>query len=216
GLRLEADDGATAAPSPFERVVDEPCANRIQVVVPDALQQVSVALDQPRVESPLEDVPGQAVMRVEKLAVQPVQPLHPAREVGPRSPNEEMEVVGHLDIAEDLPFGLERHPVQPLEKEDPVVRVQVDRLPSVPSAGDVVDRAGGVDTRRARHRPTLATPATGAWRCSAFVAKSARSRHGRGQTPAMSDRDGAALAHGSAPLRRARFAGLYGFGEYTA
>jgi len=28
----------------------------------------------------------------------------------------------------------------------------------------------------------------------------------------MSDRDGAALAHGSAPLRRARFAGLYGFG----
>jgi hypothetical protein len=66
---------------------------RVLVDVVRDVGEVVVAGEHPRVEAALEEMPGAGVAAVEPDRVEAVQALHPARELGLRRLDEQVEVV---------------------------------------------------------------------------------------------------------------------------
>lgn len=65
----------------------------VQREVARELKQVPVPFDENRVETPLEEMPVEAVSVVERLSETAVQPLHSGREIRLWSPDDEVIVV---------------------------------------------------------------------------------------------------------------------------
>jgi hypothetical protein len=68
-------------------------ARRVLVDVVCDVGEVVIAGEHPRVEAALEEMPGAGVAAVEPDRVEAVQALHPARELGLRRLDEQVEVV---------------------------------------------------------------------------------------------------------------------------
>ena len=81
------------------------------------------------------------VAAVERLRVDAVELLHPAREVGLRGLDQEMVVVGHQDPGVKPPTYCSDDACKCLDETTSISVVERDVLPSVPATRDVPDRA---------------------------------------------------------------------------
>jgi len=71
-----------------------------------------------------------------------------------------MILVTHQAIGMDLPAGLLASLGEGLEEIVPIHVVEIDLLAAIPTAHDMVDRAGILDAHLRWHRATLPKPAT--------------------------------------------------------
>ena len=103
---------------------------------------MGIALHQDGLVPTLEAMARFAVPPVEVLRIAGVQPLHPSRKIGIRSPHDEVIVRRHQDEGVARPVVAEDDIVQELQKPASIDVVAIDGLAGHASSGDVVDRTG--------------------------------------------------------------------------
>ena len=98
-----------------------------------------VAIEDPGCEATLEEMADAVVPTVEAHCIQPVQPLHPVRELRLGRPDDQVEVVRHQSPGEHVPVEARRH--LPKLRLPPVAveRVADDRASRNAPGRDVVD-----------------------------------------------------------------------------
>ena len=112
----------------------------VEVDIPAQVEPVPLALDDHRLEAPLEEKPTRAVARVGIPGKAPVETLRALGQVGLGRLKKDAQLAGHQGECEDPPAMLFS---AVLERLDPLVSVEgvgSDRLPGITSAGEVVDR----------------------------------------------------------------------------
>ena len=68
---------------------------------------------------------------VEAARIEPVQPVHPQREIWRRRAEDEVVMVGHQAVEVEDPLVGEHHVAQKFEEKDAIVVVLVDPLSSI-------------------------------------------------------------------------------------
>jgi len=152
---LQTSDGGVAAPLPLAGIGAEAGPDRVEGEVARKFQQVPVALDEYRVESPLEDVAVQRVKPVERLGKSAIEPLHARGQICPRRLENQVVVVRHQAVAEPAPSSRSRELVDKEEKPEVVILIEKDLLASVAPTRDVKDAVGDLMSMRARHALTV-------------------------------------------------------------
>jgi len=124
-----------------------------------------VALDELIVVPTLEEVPGIAVTPVEPFRVHAVQPVHSHRDVRFRRLDEKVIVIRHQAIGVAFPSQEVDDLLEELKKAESVAGVEKDLLLAIPARRHVVRGAGSLESRCARHLPTVTavTASAGAW-----------------------------------------------------
>lgn len=96
-------------------------------------------------------MPDPPMTSVECLSVVAVEVMHSGREIGLRSLDEQMVVVGHLHPRVHQPSVAADHPRQDREEELPIDLVEEDVLTIDTSIGQMPDRSWELQTQRTRH-----------------------------------------------------------------
>ena len=79
------------------------------------------------------------------------QSLHPTGEVGAWRAEEQMKMIGHQAIREQLPATANDRILQILDESFPIVVVEEDRLPRVATRHDMINRSLVFDAQRSSH-----------------------------------------------------------------
>jgi len=138
-------------------------ARRVLVDVVSDVGEVVVAGQHPRVEAALEEMAGAGVAAVEPHRVDAVQALHPARELGLRRLDEQVEVVVEQVPGVQLPAGPPRDVDEQLEPRFAVAVVEDDGPLLHAAAGHVVvRRARQLAARDPRHAVDGTAPSAAA------------------------------------------------------
>jgi hypothetical protein len=151
-------------------------SDRIAVHVLESRVVVLLALDHPRGEPVAPEMAGPTMAAIEALGVDPVESLHPRREIRLRRIDDEVVVRSeqacevHLPVEAHGAFGQER------QKRHAILPVAEDVRTGNSARGDVVDPVGQERAKRTCHRGQGTDPsAPFRPRCAfrlAFVAKS--------------------------------------------
>jgi hypothetical protein len=156
-----------AAPPPVAGLVAQPRLDGVERDVARDRQQLGIAPHDHRGVPPLKDVADVPVPPVERLGVQPVQPVHAHREIWLGRLDEQVHVVAHQAVRKAPPaLPLDDLSQQP-EVRVPIDVIDVDRLLPDTARKDVHEGAGELFTRLPSHtpysrlRPNLAPK--GAW-----------------------------------------------------
>ena len=123
GRGLEPGGRAVAAPRPVARGRHHAGPDRVPDDVAGDLEEVGLALDEDRLEAPLEDVSVAPVTPVEVLRVVAVELPHPARERRLGRPHQEVVVVPHEDPRVELPAEELDGPAEESQELAPVLVV---------------------------------------------------------------------------------------------
>jgi hypothetical protein len=99
----------------------------------------------------LEHVADEAVAGVERLRVDAVDALHARAEVGLHRLDEQVDVVGHEAVREEVPALTRDRAAEQEQVRLPVDVVEEDRLLAVAAGEDMVDRPGFLLARLAWH-----------------------------------------------------------------
>jgi hypothetical protein len=102
---------------------------------------VCIALDQDGLVSALKAMARFAMPTVEMLRIAGVQPLHPSRQIGIRSSDDEVVVRRHEDIRVARPVVSKDDLIEQAEEAAPVDVIAVDRLASHTACGNVIHGA---------------------------------------------------------------------------
>ena len=107
--------------------------------------------------SPLIKMAAATVLTIEIGSVGNVEMAHEFAEISKRSFHQQMEMIGHHDIAmQDYVIGLNGF-CQDLQKLIAVVIVLKNSLPLIAAIGDMIHCTGILDSKRARHSFSLTT-----------------------------------------------------------
>ena len=106
--------------------------------VDERVLEVLIAIEDPSGEPTLEEMADPVVPSVESHCVQPVQALHPARELRLRGSDNQMEVVRHQRPREYLPAEARCDVTELAFPPIAVERVADDRAPGYTARRDVV------------------------------------------------------------------------------
>jgi len=160
--RNRTDCCSVAAPRPRAWISAEPSAHGIQRKVSAEFDEVPLAVNEHGVKAALEQVPLEPVAGVERLSIEPIQTVHPAREVRFGCLDEEMEVVRHQAVGSTAPAAALANVSEELEETPAIVPVCVNIRPARPPGDDVVDPVCYLNTWCSRHESNLRR-----WRCRA-------------------------------------------------
>lgn len=141
--RLVACDMDVAAPAPLGRAVAQNRLDRVRDdVAGNPHDRLVVTAHERGLVARLEEVPLAPVALVEGTGVAAVQPLHPVAEVGIRRLDQQMDVVGHQAVGEQMPaLALDDRDQEP--RVQLVVLVVDKDATAIDAAGDdVIDAAG--------------------------------------------------------------------------
>jgi hypothetical protein len=100
---------------------------------------VVVTIEDPRREAALEEVPNSSVAPVEAHCMEPVEPLHPCRELRLRCAHDDVQVVRHERPGEHLPTAASSDLAELAFPRIAIEHVVDDRLLRDAARGDVVD-----------------------------------------------------------------------------
>lgn len=140
-----------ARPLPGLGPGDEAGTDGVEVDVAADGPVIGVVLDHLGLVSPLEEVSGSVAMACGPCGVGGEERLHAAGEVGAWRPEEDVEVVGHDDEAEDQPSGPLDGSLEVVEEASSVVIVMDDILAGVSASHDVVDCVVVFDAESSGH-----------------------------------------------------------------
>ena len=107
-------------------------------------------------EPALKCVPRTPMTSAAPVGVSGCEMLHSPREVGPRRPYQQVEVIGHQDKAEQVSSQPGNNRFKALDQPLVVAVVAEHRLSGVAPRHHVVDRAGRFDPQGSSHAPSLA------------------------------------------------------------
>ena len=175
---------AIAAPTPAAGATAKPGSNRIEDDIAAGFQKVSLPLDDCCAVARLEQVADVVVSSVEVVRMRAVHVVHAHREVGVGGLDEEMEVIRHQAIGRTQPTVPFHHFGQHREKPAPVEIVKEDGAALSATRRDVVDGAGRLKARAARHSVNVAAHSSG------FRAESVPSFVPSGRAPGPGPRTG--------------------------
>ena len=147
--------GSVAAPLPLFRPELSSHDDRIQVDVPRTGEEVAFGPDRSGRKTLLEEMSVVAVLAVPPPRVLARKLLHTCRKIGLGYLNEQMYVVHHQAVGEDLPAVLPRHAFEQLEIDAAIVIVEEDPTAVVAPRRDVIDPTWLHLSRRSRHPTTL-------------------------------------------------------------
>jgi len=120
---------------------DDSTADRIQNNIPHKLQQIALFVNENGLEPSLKDVPNPIMPTIEALGVHPVQMSHPTGQIGIGSLDEQMVVVLHQAVGVTSPVESSNDVPENLQKGEPILVVEKDRLSRIPASRDVIHRA---------------------------------------------------------------------------
>jgi len=130
--------------------------DQIEANVAGIRTQLARFLD--RAKSPAEEMSAAAVLPVEPLCVDAAKVLHPARQVGLRRVDDEVEVIAHQAVGPAVP-AVARDGRGELADESPSIRgLPKDDLLLYGKRGDVMCRVRNVDAEWPRHQPRVGIP----------------------------------------------------------
>jgi hypothetical protein len=127
---------------------------------------------------------------VERLRVDPLQVLDPARDVRFGRLDDEMEVIRHQAVEVELPPAAPHDLPQEAGEQLAIEVVEEDRRSVDAARGDVVDAAGDLWARRARHASTVRRGTTDTGARAGVGTESAAIREGLTPAVARSDTAG--------------------------
>jgi len=119
------------------------------------LQQVGFPFNQDRLELPLRKMSNAFVPPVETLSVNAVELAHADREIGLTGLDQQMLMIGHQAVGMADPVIATNHPGQCLEKQLAISVGKKYFLASVAAAGQMINGAGELQSKRARHSGAL-------------------------------------------------------------
>ena len=131
---------------------DEAGYHWIQRDVARHLEEVSVALNEHRVEPRLEEMTNATVTSIVTLRIYAVHLTHADRDVAVGSLDEKMVMIRHQAVRVTEPPTALDHSSERRQEGASVDVVADDPLPSVAASGDVVDGARVRDAKRPSHR----------------------------------------------------------------
>ena len=123
----------------------------MHVIADRAQIAVAAAIHHERFVTAAEQVAEEFVPPVEARGVSAQEPLHPGNEIGARRLHDEMKVIGHEAERVHLPIRLGARLAQRLDETLPVGVVFEDRFAAIAPIHDVIDRAGILHSKFARH-----------------------------------------------------------------
>lgn len=94
---------------------------------------MALLLDDDRFEPPLKHVSNTPMASIEGLGVDPVELLHPSREICVRRLYQQVVMIGHQAIGITDPTKTIDHVREDIKKAQPIVIIEKDRLPSIAS-----------------------------------------------------------------------------------
>jgi hypothetical protein len=113
---------------------------------------IGLILDQLGLVPTLEEMSGSLMPGGDALGVGRAEPLHARRQVGYRGANQQMEMIGHQNEADDLPPGPGRLSGEQFQELLSIVVIVHDVLSDVAPRHDVIDGARELDTQSSWHR----------------------------------------------------------------
>ena len=159
GLALPSEEYTVSAPGvglQGMEIMDETRAKRVQVNVPDQLQQVRLLLHHHGPEPVLEEMAPSAVPPIECPSIAPQERAHRAAKWAASRAYQQVQVVGHQRPGIHLPGAGHCHCCQPCHKVAPIQFVLKDGPVLDPTYHEVVQNAGSVQTGSSRHAGTIA------------------------------------------------------------
>jgi hypothetical protein len=140
-----------AGPAPSVERFHQAGRDRVAFHIPAQRQQIGVAINQDRLEPPLEPMTDQAMPPVEGLGVDAVRMPHQPRQVALACVQHEVMVVAHLTVGVHLGVEPVHGRRQHVQLQQAVGIVAIDGLAPVTPRGDVVDGAGELDAEVAAY-----------------------------------------------------------------
>src|SRR5512136_907714 len=105
------------------------------------LHQIGIVLNQHAMEAPLEQMAGPSMFQIEAPRVRDAQPLHRGRKIGSKGTEEQMIVVGHQNVSEDLDLEAAGHFRHGAQEAGSIWILDKDIPPLVASREDMVESA---------------------------------------------------------------------------
>ncbi len=102
-------------------------------------QEVSVILDEEGLETALKKMTASSIAHIEITRVGDAEPLHAFREIRPVCTNQEVVVIIHEHISDNVNIKPLMHATQYVQKRKPILLILNDRTPFVASRKDVVE-----------------------------------------------------------------------------
>jgi hypothetical protein len=150
-----SQEGTQAAPRPVLRITNQAGPYRVECDVPMHLECMTLALDEYGTEASVEDMAALAPVPIRPLRIPPVEVLHSGRDVRLRGGDEKVivrreEAIGTAGPAEPSHAQLEQR-----EELCALLIITKDDPSEVGMGRDVVETAGNLEARRARHTTTV-------------------------------------------------------------